>query len=284
MYPATTSPQVQLQDTMANAILRYGVHLPPPASPPPVFQRTAAAPLMDQVIQDLLHQQILVPYQDIVYAFRMFLVSKSDRSARPILDLSPWTPYYTTPAMRLYSAAEVLVSLGRDLPMIKIDLRAGFFQIKIRPAYYRYYGVYYQGRRYAWTRLPMGHPLAPAFMQRIATAVARHLHRQHGVSMVAYLDDWLLFGQHLPVLDILNTLQQLGLQINVQKSVLQPTTALVYLGLNISTRHLTILPTDSCLQHLWNLVTIVPRATRQDLQRIAGYVAWLCYAMGWPQF
>jgi hypothetical protein len=93
---------------------------------------------MDTVIQDLLQQDILRPDSSILKAFRIFLVAKADNSARPILDLSAWTPYYQTPPLRLYSAAEVLVSLGLDSPMIKIDLKAGFFQIKIRPTYHRY--------------------------------------------------------------------------------------------------------------------------------------------------
>jgi hypothetical protein len=130
----------------------------------------------------------------------------------------------------------------------------------------------------------MGHSLAPAFMQRVATAVGRFLHHHHGVSMVAYLDDWLIFGHHMPVQDILNSIHQIGLQVNFQKSILQPTTALVYLGLHISTSALTITPTQACLQHLKDLISIVPRASRQDLQRIAGYISWLAYAMGWPQF
>jgi hypothetical protein len=31
-------------------------------------------------------------------------------------------------------------------------------------------------------------------------------------------------------------------------------------------------------------MAIVPAASRQDLRRIAGYVAWLAWAMAWPQF
>jgi hypothetical protein len=129
----------------------------------------------------------------------------------------------------------------------------------------------------------MGHSLAPAFMQRLSTAVGRYLHTHHQVSMVAYLDDWLIFGE-LPVTDILHSVQDLGLCINYSKSILQPTTTMTYLGLNISTANLLVTPTESCLRHLLDLVSIVPQASRQDLQRIAGYIAWIAYAMGWPQF
>jgi hypothetical protein len=72
----------------------------------------------------------------------------------------------------------------------------------------------------------MGHPLAPSIMQRLATAVAPHLHQLIGIAMVAYLDDWLVFGPRLNVPTILRIIN-LGLQLNMQKSILRPTTAMV---------------------------------------------------------
>jgi ribonuclease HI len=118
----------------------------------------------------------------------------------------------------------------------------------------------------------------------MATAVARHLQATCGVNMVAYLDDWLIYGEQLPVPDILQQIQELGLQLNYGKTILQPTTSLIYLGLHISTARMTITPTTACLKHLMDLVTILPLASRQDLQRIAGYVFWIAYTMGWPTF
>jgi hypothetical protein len=44
----------------------------------------------------------------------------------------------------------------------------------------------------------MGHPLAPYVLQRISLAVARYLQQQFEVSMISYLDDWLLFGVQPP--------------------------------------------------------------------------------------
>jgi hypothetical protein len=83
---------------------------------------------------------------------------------------------------------------------------------------------------------------------------------------------------------ILQEIQRLGLTINKLKSSLQPSTSLTYLGLQINTVARTITPTRACVRHLGDLLTIVPEASPQDLRRIAGYVAWLAWAMAWPQF
>jgi hypothetical protein len=114
-------------DPVAASILSQGVHLPPPENPTPNFVSTPQSTLMDQVTDDLLRTGILQPYPHICYAFRMFLVAKSSGAARPVLDLSPWTPLYRPPPIRLYSAADVLMmTISPHSTMVKIDLSQGF--------------------------------------------------------------------------------------------------------------------------------------------------------------
>jgi hypothetical protein len=72
-------------------------------------------------------------------------------------------------------------------------------------------------------------------MQRLAIEVGRHLNTTFGVSMVAYLDDWLIFGENIPDEALLQELRAIGFTINERKSILQSTTALTYLGLRIDT-------------------------------------------------
>jgi hypothetical protein len=103
-------------------------------------------------------------------------------------------------------------------------------------------------------------------------------------SIVTYLGDWPISGENLQAADIVRELKQLGLTLNIQKSALTPTSSLIYLGLAVNTFRTTIQPTAACLQHLQHLLTLVPQASQQKLLRIAGYVSWLAWAMGWPQF
>jgi hypothetical protein len=170
------------------------------------------------------------------------------------MDLSPWTDYYQLPPTTLYSAAQVLTAIPPASQLIKIDLKSGFFHFPIAPQHQQYYGVYYRGNRYALTRLPMGHALAPTIMQRASIAVAAHLHQKFAVQMCAYLDDWLLWDlQSHQVLPILAEIQSLGFTINAEKSTLQPATQLIYLGLHIDTVARTITPTTACIRHLRQL-------------------------------
>jgi glycerophosphoryl diester phosphodiesterase len=233
----------------------------------------------------MLQQGLLVHCPDIKAAFCLFLVSKSDGSAWLILNLSPWTDFYQLPPMKLYSAAEVLLTIPPGASLVKIDLSSGFFHFRIHPDHVKFYSNYYAGVRYAFTRLPMGHALAPSIMQRASQAVAAHLYSTFRFHMCAYLDDWLIWDVQPPQVPLLlQELRALGFTINLVNSTLQPATSLVYLGLHIDTVARAITPTRPCIQHLRELLSIVPAASPQDLRRIPGYVAWLAWAMAWPQF
>jgi hypothetical protein len=200
------------------------------------------------------------------------------------MDLSPLTPYYATPSMRLYSAAEVLATLRPTDLLLKIDLTSGFHQIPIRQEHRKFNGIRYKGVSYTFNRLPMGHPLALSVLQWLAQTVASSLHQRFGISMVAYLDDWLLFAPTLPADEIFRHIQSLGITINFQKSTPQLVSALVYLGLYLNVTDQTLRPTPDCLRHMGQLIALVPAASPQDLRRIVEYTLWLYWAMGWPTF
>jgi hypothetical protein len=130
----------------------------------------------------------------------------------------------------------------------------------------------------------MGHPLAPYVLQRLSLAVAAYLNQHFNVSMISYLDDWLFFAPQPPAYRICQFIQQLGFTINYQISVLVPTARLVYLGLQIDTVTQQMQPIEACLQHIQQLLSLVPEASQLDIRRIAGYVSWLARAMNWPTF
>jgi len=119
---------------------------------------------------------------------------------------------------------------------------------------------------------------------RLAQAVAQHINQKFGTAMVAYLDDWLFFQPHLPAQDIIQEIQRLGFTINLNKSVIHPTSDLIYLGLRINAETQQLQPTPDCLRHMMQLASLVPQASPLDIRCIAGYISWLAWAMNWPTF
>jgi hypothetical protein len=166
-----------------------------------------------EVLDDMLQHGLMKEGQ-IWPADRCFLSNKPSGAARFITELSPLTPSYKLPSMRLNSAAEVIATIREDEHTIKLDLSPNFFETSIAPQHRQCYVIYYNGIRYRFTRLPMGQPLAPSLMQRTAQTVTHILHRKHHVNMVAHLDDWLIFGRHIPQPHIMPTLTTLGFSIS----------------------------------------------------------------------
>jgi hypothetical protein len=131
----------------------------------------------------------------------------------------------------------------------------------------------------------MGHPLlAPSILKGVSSEVASYLHAWYGECMVACLDDRLLFAPSVTVHEILRDPHSLGFTVKTQKSVRTPTKRLTHLGLDTNVQRHTIRPTASCLQHLYDLLDLLPRASLQDKEGHFCYTLWLCWPMVWPLF
>lgn len=115
----------------------------------------------------------------------------------------------------------------------------------------------------------MGHALVPSLIQSFATACLEEVRLATKVEGIAYLDDWLLFDRDPRALRwAVDLVRASGVTIDEDKSVLNPTHKLVYLGFKIDTVRMTTLSAHDRLVYL-------SRDTRQgslkDRQRIAGY-------------
>lgn len=264
-------------------LLRDGAQLPRPLDAPRVFRRTQEGPLMDQVVDDLLQHGLLRPGRP-TCAFPLFLVPKANGYTRVIHDLSQWTSYYTKPRFKLYGAAQAIRSVPKDAFLVKLDLKSGFYQLPLAPQHQHFYGVRYKHKSYLFTRLPMGHCLAPALMQQWGEAVARLITQQFPlVRVITYLDDWLIYGMTIPVADILTFLDFIcGITLNMDKCILNPTHQLTYLGFTIDTQAQTIQATPEVIARLRVYAAQFASLSSKDLERVAGYVSWVAFNLHWP--
>lgn len=172
--------------------------------------------------------------------------------------------------------------------LAKVDLKSAYRSVKIHPSNYSATGLQWtfegdtQPTYMVDTRLPFGSRKAPAIFNRITQSVCRMMTRK-GYSVVVYLDDFFLVAatkeectQALNVL--LALLRGLGFQISYKK-VICPTTQLTFLGIEINSKYMTVaLPSDKLrdLQTLLQRFSQRRRATRKQLQSLAGKLNWAC--------
>nr|CAD7409816.1 unnamed protein product [Timema cristinae] len=205
---------------------------------------------MDQIIQDWCDTGLLKKNQHITDAFALWTVPKSNGKLRIIQDYSPWTEYIETPVFSLRNMAA--------------DSQ-------------RFIGVYYRAGKYSATRLPMGHALALALLQKIMMEAIEAIEEVAlDLKGVTYLDDILFYTPHWETLeDIPGLLQSMGFTINEGKSSNTPLQTLIYLGLIVDSTGQTLTMTEDAQARARVLLNHLRATNAKGRERIAGYFSWL---------
>jgi len=171
----------------------------------------------------------------------------------------------------------------------KVDLQSAYRSVAIHPSEYKMTGLKWKfsgqdSATYLFdTRLPFGSRRGPAIFHRISQAVKRCMQRKGFKDIVVYIDDFLIVAptyercnEALHVL--ISLLRRLGFCISWQKLV-GPTQRLTFLGIDIDTVASTLslgpeklIKLDQQLEDFWAR----NRATKQQLQSLAGLLNWAC--------
>lgn len=102
---------------------------------------------------------------------------------------------------------------------------------------------------------------------------------------IAYHDDWLLHSaSETDLATAVDMIEAMGITINVQKSVLSPTTHLQYLGFKIDSLDLTIQLTLPAYDRLTHVLRFTRNGSELDRQRIRGCATWILYNLCLPIF
>ncbi|KAG8226747.1 hypothetical protein J437_LFUL004398 [Ladona fulva] len=264
-----------------------GADLPKPVDAPYVYFNSRDTAENVYMINALLKQGI-IQESVVKCAFRFNVIAKSSGRPRIILDLSPWTNFYHRPKFSLLDAVKAITRIGPQAKMAKLDLADAFFQIQIKPEQQEFYGVRIQGKSYKFLRMPMGHTLAPAIMQRWAREVAKEVRLNFDVILIPYLDDWLLVHTDLCTDVVYNIAEflvyELGITLNDRKCMFAPKTEIEYLGTVINTEQLSVwlLPATIARVHL--IICVLNKLKTEDLPKAAGFISWAVYILNLPRF
>ena len=106
----------------------------------------------------------------------------------------------------------------------KIDLQDAYFHVPIHPSSRKYLRFAFENKIYQFWVLPFGLNTAPQIFTHLGHMVTGYLHRL-GISVVPYLDDWLIHHPDRQVLlhhqaRLLETLDLISFVLNEKKSEL----------------------------------------------------------------
>jgi len=261
--------------------LTTGFEIFPPRQEGRTYRKTKPTILLDKIVQDMVQEGMLVKSDRIACALPWFLVAKPNGSARLICDYSQWTGHYKIPQMRLKNIPLVLQTSSPEDYAVKIDLKSGFFQLKLHPDCWPYHGLHYGQDKYVFTRVPMGNSLSPFVMQQTAGALLLTLAEIYDfrIATHAYLDDWLLVSKSPALLQHVVKFLRQSVTVNEEKSVLLPSQQITYLGLEIDFRNGTVFWSDKSLRKAKQLAQALPDLGFHARREAVGFLNWLFYQL-----
>ena len=117
---------------------------------------------------------------------------------------------------------------------ITMDLKGYFHHLQLHPATQRWMRFWYGNKGYQILAMPFGWSLSPFWSHRFAQPIRHQLHRMNIIHSW-WVDDLLVLGETPEevtekALKVINLLTRLGIQINSEKTMREPSQRLVYLG------------------------------------------------------
>ncbi len=237
----------------------------------------------------MLEQQVVVPVQrrddQVVYPF--FLVTNKDKSLRGILNVKQMnTDCLQTKKFKMETLMRVLPLIRPGDWFGSWDVRKGYYNLAVHPAFQRFFCFEFEGQRYMFKCL-MGISIAPFIFSKLMGALIQ-VARAGGIDVSFYLDDTLLRG---PTYDIAwrdlravgELFQLAGFLLHKTKSVDEPTQVITYLGFVICSRTMTVsLPTEKEQQirrALTQALLDADAGTPWTVRAAAQLIGWLLAAI-----
>lgn len=250
---------------------------------------TTVSKHMSEEIEKLKKLEILKvrPKQDDpCFLSKMFLVKKGDGGVRPIFDLRGLNRFVLTKHFQLISHSSVPEFLQPKDWLIKIDISQAYFHVPIAQSHQPFLCVSYQGEILQMTCLPFGLSSAPRLFAGITCWVAETL-RRRGCRVLVYLDDFLLAHQDRTLLsrqaaEAVELLGSLGWQVNFQKSVIDPTQSVEYLGIlwNTFLNQMSLTKKkEGTITHLIEVMRFQRVCRLRQLQRLLGLLNFACFVV-----
>ena len=192
------------------------------------------------------------------------------------------TADWPCPLARFAQAVDIVRRLGRGCYMAKVDVKAAYRTIAVRPADWPLLGIYWQGRYYFHRTLPFGLRSSCHLWERYATATEWIITNVFGVAdILHYVDDFFLAAA--TKVACLHSLAQtkrafdeLGVPDAPDKTE-GPTTRLTFLGVQIDSEAMTVSLNRSRLEAIRLLLREwVGRdaCSLRQLQSTIGTLAW----------
>ncbi|KAM9975629.1 hypothetical protein ACTFIW_005502 [Dictyostelium discoideum] len=202
--------------------------------------------VQDLLLDDAIEQVLPNRYSKRVFYSNVFTVPKPGTNLhRPVLDLKRLNTYINNQSFKMEGIKNLPSMVKQGYYMVKLDIKKAYLHVLVDPQYRDLFRFVWKGSHYRWKTMPFGLSTAPRIFTMLLRPVLRML-RDINVSVIAYLDDLLIVGSTKEeclsnLKKTMDLLVKLGFKLNLEKSVLEPTRSITFLGLQIDSVSMKLL-------------------------------------------
>ncbi|KAM9943638.1 hypothetical protein ACTFIT_001927 [Dictyostelium discoideum] len=202
--------------------------------------------VQDLLLDDAIEQVLPNRFSKRVFYSNVFTVPKPGTNLhRPVLDLKRLNTYINNQSFKMEGIKNLPSMVKQGYYMVKLDIKKAYLHVLVDPQYRDLFHFVWKGSHYRWKTMPFGLSTAPRIFTMLLRPVLRML-RDINVSVIAYLDDLLIVGSTKEeclsnLKKTMELLIKLGFKLNLEKSVLEPTQSITFLGLQIDSVSMKLL-------------------------------------------
>ena len=203
--------------------------------------------LVSQEIKDMISKGAVTELQTLPvggFLSTLFLVPKKDGGQRPVINLKKLNSFINASHFKMEDihTLKSLLQKGRlaskDRPE-RGDLKDAYFSVPISKEQRKFLCFQFRDRFYQFNCLPFGLASAPWVFTKTLKPIAA-LGRELGIRLIVYIDDILLMAEtekkaRDQASGLIYLLQCLGFTVNIEKTVLDPSQYLEFLGFMVDT-------------------------------------------------
>ncbi|KAN0040721.1 hypothetical protein ACTA71_009059 [Dictyostelium dimigraforme] len=202
--------------------------------------------VQDLLLDDAIEQVLPNRYSKLVFYSNVFTVPKPGTTLlRPVLDLKRLNSYIVNQSFKMEGIKNLPSMLKKGYYMVKLDIKKAYLHVLVDPQFRDLFRFVWKGVHYRWKTMPFGLSTAPRIFTMLLKPVLRML-RDTNVSVIAYLDDLLIVAPTKEecltnLKKTMDLLLKLGFKLNLEKSILEPTQSITFLGLEIDSLSMKLL-------------------------------------------
>ena len=238
------------------------------------------ASLVDKEIKSLLDKGVPCDHEPGEFISPIFTVPKKDGNVRPILNLKNFNMFIKNSHFKMDTIHTILKLVTPICWMVSLDLKDAYYNVKIHSDFQKYLKFTHHGLLYKYTVFPNGLSTCPHKFTKMTKPPLSHLRLLNHI-ISGYIDDCYPQGSTyqrciINVIDSIKLLDELGLVIHPEKSVLIPQQKVTFLGFVIDSIKMIVRLTEDKIRKIKEVLLSAIHNSHsvkiRDLARIIGYL------------